>query len=369
VFRRIVRRWVDRTSPSTDQTAAETRRIAEDALRATETLKVELQEDQQATASLIAAVKPKEETPRRFAFFAITTVLCGSLVLAAAIRIPAAFSAPPPNYGDPGVVGLYVWANPLNKGQARALDDPGLSLSAMVDQRSARVKYVATFPKALAGDRFVIALSGTAVLSDFGSSVADVSNEYPECQPEGNEVDDLRLRCQLVTGIIPSASKESPACHVDGSDGEMISVRFSGDAAHVTSSYDWAHHVTSLPYLGNVPGAGAGNVDGLVSGAFGANFPEANVRTCYNLLLNPEWTDYTPNFAPTLHIGDVMSWDPASEMAVYLVVSTERGAAWKGNALVALVGVFGGAFLTLLVATARSGHRLYSQAQVRGRGN
>jgi hypothetical protein len=206
-----VRSWVDRASPSTDQTAAETRRIAEDALRATESLKVELQQNQQATASLIAAVKPKEETPRRFTSLAIGTMLCGFIVVASAVRLPAAFSAPPPIYGIPGVVGLYVWANSLNEGQAQALDDPGLSLRARVDQRSPRVDYIATFPKTLVGDRFVVALGGSAVLSDFDSSVADVSNEYPDCQAEDSEADDRRQPCELVTGIIPSASKEGNA--------------------------------------------------------------------------------------------------------------------------------------------------------------
>lgn len=358
-----MRRWVDKTSPSLDETAAETRRIAEAALSATENLKVELQQDQHATAALIAAVKPREETPRRFALLAISTVLCGFVVAASATLMPAAFSAPPPNYGDVGVVGLYVWANPLNEGQAQALDDPGVSLGAMVDQRSPRVEYVATFPEALVGDRFVIALAGSAVVSGFDSSTADVSNEYPDCQLEGSDVDDRRPTCQLITGIIPSASKESAACRADDGGGETISVRFSGEAVRVTSAYDWAHHVTSLPYLGNIPGMGGGNVDDLVTGAFGFNFPETNVSTCYNLLLNPGWTDYTPSFAPTLHVGDTMSWDPASEMASYLVVSTERGAAWKGNALLALLGVFGPALLSLMALTARSGYRLYSHGR------
>ena len=63
-----------------------------------------------------------------------------------------------------------------------------------------------------------------------------------------------------------------------------------------------------------------------------------------------------------IHIGDEMTWDPASNMANYVVVSTERSAQWKGNALLAIVGVFGPAFLSLSVMTARSGYRLRAQS-------
>jgi hypothetical protein len=348
VFKQIVRRWVEGTSPSTDQTAAETRRIAEDALRVSQSLKDEVQK-----------LVPKNETPRRFALLAIATVLCASGVIASFVLMQPGFGAPPPNYGVPGIVGLYVWSNPLNAGQTQALSESGVSLRASVDQRSPRVEYVASFPKALAGDRFVIGLAGAAVLSDFDSSVADADNEYPPCQLEHS---DQQASCQLVTGIIPFDSDEPLACR-DGGGVEMVSVRFSGDTAGVNSSYDWAHHVTSIPYLGNLPETGSGSVDGIVTGTYGDNFVETNLTTCYNLLLNPAWTDFTPNFEPTLHVGDTMMWDPASNRAGYLVVSTERSAAWKGNALLGLFGVFGGALLTLLVATARSCGRLRSQAR------
>jgi len=336
--------------------------MAEEALRAAGTLKRELEHDRKELASLIKGIKPKDETLGRFLTLALATGACSLLVILSASLMPAAFSAPPPNYGTAGVASLYVWENSLNKNQAGALQDPGISLSVAADQLSSQVEYVATFPAGLIGDRFVLGISGSAVLADFKTDVSGASNEYPDCQEEGQGGKTLPATCQLITGIIPSVSDVSAiGCRSKG-DQKTISVSFSGKA-HVNSSFDWAHQIASLPYLGDAHGLGSGSVDDLVVGAFGQNFPPANLTSCYYLGLNPELTDYTPNFPPTSHIGDTMTWDPASNMANYVVVSAERSAEWKGDALLAVLGVFGPALLSFLGMTVRSGYRLRSQSR------
>jgi hypothetical protein len=284
------------------------------------------------------------------------------LVILSARLMPAAFSAPPPNYSTTGIASLYVWENSLNKNQVRALQDPGISLSVAADQLSSQVEYVATFPVDLVGDRFVLGISGSAVLADFRTDVSGASNEYPDCQEEGQGGQTLPATCQLITGIIPGVTDESAiGCRSKG-DQKTISVSFSGKA-HVNSSFDWAHQIASLPYLGDVHGFGGGSVDDLVVGAFGQNFPPVNLTSCYSLGLDPGLTDYTPNFSPTIHVGDNMTWDPASNTANYVVVSTKRSAEWKGDALLAVLGVFGPALLSFLGMTVRSGYRLRSQSR------
>ena len=357
-------RWADKSSSARDRAAAETRELAEAAFRTAEAVKQELEKDRQSLASLIESIKPKNETPRQFVTLATAAATCAVIVIVAARLLPPAFSAPPPNYGEAGVASLYVWENSLNKGQADALRDPGVSLSVEADQTSSDVDYVATFPKRLIGDRYVLGISGSAVLSDFKSDVSGVSNEYPECRAEGQGGRGLPASCQLITGIVPSVSSRSAFGCRSKSEEKAISIQFSGNA-RVNSSFDWAHHITSLPYLGDVPGMGSGSVDDLVEGAFGQNFPAVSLTTCYYLGLNPKWTEYTPDFAPTYHIGDEMAWDPASNMASYVVVSTERGAQWKGNALLVILGVFGPALLSLSVMTVRSGYRLRAQSRRR----
>jgi hypothetical protein len=189
----------------------------------------------------------------------------------------------------PGVASLYVWENSLNTNQAGALQDPGISLSVWADQRSSQVEYVATFPDGLIGGRFVLGISGSAVLSDFKTDVSGASNEYPDCQEDGQGGKALPETCQLVTGIIPSATDMSAIGCRSKDDQKTISVSFSG-MAHVNSSFDWAHKIASLPYLGDVHGPGDGSVDDLVTRAFGQNFPAANLTSCYYLELNPELT-------------------------------------------------------------------------------
>jgi hypothetical protein len=227
---------------------------------------------------------------------------------------------------------------------------------------SSHVEYVATFPASLAGDRFVLGITGTAVLTDFKTDVSGASNEYPDCLAQVQGGKTLPSMCQLITGIIPAISDETAIGCQSKSNQSTVSVSFSG-TAHVNSSFDWAHKITSLPYLGNTRGVGSGSVDDLVTATFGQNFPAANLTSCYYLGLDPELTDYTPNFAPTTHVGDTMDWDPASNLANYLVVSTERSAEWKGDLLLAVLGVFGPALLSSLGLTIRTGYRLRSQAK------
>lgn len=350
--------WLRRcgSRASCEETVAEVRELTKTVLRSTDTLRQELERDRRELASLVESLKPKPETWRRFLGLFLSTVVLASIVAFVVSLIPPAFSSPPPNYGDTGIASLYVWANPLNDGQPDALRDPGVSLSAVADQKGSGLEYVATFPRRLAGDRFVLGIGGSAVLDDFRSS-ADVTNEYPGCQVQGQDGETVPHACQLITGIIPSESDElSAGCRSD-TDEETISVRFSGNA-DLNSSGDWAHHITSLPYLGNVRGLGPGSVDDLVGSVFGPNFAPATLTTCFRLATNPEWTEYTPNFSPTSHVGDVMTWDPASNTANYVVVSTERGAQWKGNALLAILGVFGPALLTVSGMMVRSFCRL-----------
>jgi hypothetical protein len=370
--------------PGKDQGAAsthnkindETRKQADAALRAAEAAKVqaalakresesvkgELALNRIALRELMRHSRPRKETPRRFLFLVLGTLICASLVSISASLIPPAFSAPP-NYVDPGVVGLFVWTNALNEKQSTVLQKPGISLSVQVSQRDSRVQYVASFPKELVGDRFVIGIAGSAVLDDVESGEVKVDIERPACRTDDVTSPARPERCQLITGIIPDRSDERAfGCGTDGDDN--ITVAFSGRAG-LTSSFDWAHHLTSLPYLGNVRGSGVGSVQDLVEGAFGPNFPDAFLTTCYHLGLNPKWTEYTPNFAPTTHLGDTMDWDPASNLAGYVVVSTERGAQWKGNALLAVVGVFGPAFLSLSVLAVRAGRSLMAQPRRR----
>ena len=343
------------------RSTADAQVIAESVVKMTETVKQELVEQRRLLGSLVGAVKPKKETGKRFLTLVLATILVAMIVLLAADFTRPAFSSPPPNYGQSGVASLYVWANSLNEQQDDALQNSGISLTVTADQRSSKVEYTAMFPARLAGDRFVLATAGIAVLSGFRSTVPGVTNEYPRCLVEGQS-EPAQRSCQLITGIIPGASGSfTTACGFDGSE-ETVTVRFSGDAA-VNSSYDWAHHITSLPYLGNVPGTGPGSVNDLVVGAFGDNFPPANLTTCYYLGLNPDWMEYVPNFTPTYHIGDNMAWVPASNMASYLVVSTERSAEWWGNVLLLILGVFGPTLLTLIGMTARSGYRLFSQTR------
>lgn len=338
--------------------------MAEEALRATETLKQEVERGHKELTSLIKDLKPKEETQERFFVLIFATAICALFVGISARLVPAAFSSPPPNYGTDGVASLYVWQDSLDTGQEAALQDPGISLSVDADQLSSHVAYVATFPASLAGERFVLGITGTAVLADFKTDVSGVSNEYPDCLDQAQGGKTLPATCQLITGIIPTTSDETAIGCQSNSNHNTVSVSFSG-TAHVNSSFDWAHKITSLPYLGDTRGAGGGSVDDLVTETFGQNFPAANLTSCYYLGLDPELTDYTPDFAPTTHVGDAMDWDPASNFANYLVVSTERSAEWKGDLLLAVLGVFGPALLSSLGLTIRSGYRLRSQARKR----
>jgi len=53
-----------------------------------------------------------------------------------------------------------------------------------------------------------------------------------------------------------------------------------------------------------------------------------------------------------------MMWNPDDNGATLTVVSTGQRVAWEGNMLLAVLGIAGGAFLTLAVATYRSGMAL-----------
>jgi hypothetical protein len=60
VFTWVRRRWADKSSSARDRAAAETRELAEAALRTAEAVKQELEKDRQSLASLIESIKAEE---------------------------------------------------------------------------------------------------------------------------------------------------------------------------------------------------------------------------------------------------------------------------------------------------------------------
>lgn len=220
---------------------------------------------------------------------------------------------------------------------------------------------VSRFPKEFAGKPFVLALAGSAVLRDVNARDVAYSDKYGQC-PAG--VPTYVVGCQLISGTVPVPVNETTItaaslCFPWEKNVEVISVSFSG-TARINSSPDWAHRVTSLPYLGNPIGNGP-DIDGISAlgeADLGSAFGRAELSGCQFLNTSPAWTDSTTSWPPTIDKGDFMMWNPDDNGATLTVVSTGQRVAWEGNMLLAVLGIAGGAFLTLAVATYRSGMAL-----------
>jgi len=301
------------------------------------------------------ARQPKgKETPGRFVAYLASSFACLGLLVFTSALVPAAFSSPPPNLTDLGAVGVFVDKNDLDPAQISLLDSGAVTITTYLSQMDDSVSYELSFPEALAGKRFVLGLTGSAVLHDFRAAEGDLlSVTSVQCPPGVAD-------CALVSGSVPTDTTSTGAslCFPDHNDVDHIDVRFSG-TARINSAPDWAHHITSLPYLGHQFQTGRiGGVGELGHAQLGSTFALTAPQACQFLTRNPQWTDLTPSWPPSLSKGDTMGWNPDDNGAMLTVVSTERSAAWKGNLLLALIGVAGGVLISLVVATYKSGRAL-----------
>jgi hypothetical protein len=338
----------------------ETRDIAEAAKRAAEDVRAALQRDRSLHLAMLKKKSDRKETPARFVLLLGALLACVSLLVTASILVPPAFTSPSTNLTDLGAAGVFVEAAGLDRKQTPLLEGEGITLTTYLSQRDSQATYELGFPKQFAGKGFVLALTGSAILRDFHSEGRDSSDKSVECP--ANISADVAY-CQLIIGKVPVPTNEhdivsASYCYPWQKNVEVISVRLSG-RQRINSSPDWAHHITSLPYLGNQ--REIGGVSGLGEAYLGPDFKQAELSGCQSLIRNPKWTDFTPSWPPSLDKGDVMTWRENDNGAMLTVVSTERSASWKGNMLLALIGIAGGGLITLFVATFRSGMSLRKQ--------
>jgi hypothetical protein len=311
-----------------------------------------------------ASRRARRTAVNRFSLLALLTVACLLLLIGCAFLVPPAFSSPPPNFIDLGAANVLVEEGGGLTADQQATLRAGLIVTAEVSQLSPSVGYEISFPPALAGKKFLLALSGSAVLSNIRSKETALQTRITRCPKVGIPAEDrIPQTCQLISGQVPTLSDETTGvdiCDPGKKDTESIPVRIEGRGKAV-SSPDWAHHLTSFPDLRN-PTTKEFSMSQWGNIVLPTRYLLSQQHGCFLLSKNPNWTDFTPNVTPNVNVGDTAAWTPYStEFTLISVVNTERSAAWKGNLLIAFIGIVGGGLLGLLVATVKAGKALVTR--------
>jgi hypothetical protein len=305
------------------------------------------------------APKPEPQwRPLLFSGLAIATLVASAIIIS---LIRSGFTTPAPNLSIPGSAKLYM-IDGRSGASFPAGADSGITVTTMADQDHNQVHYELDFPPKLSGMTFVMAMVGSAVLRDvrLTDTYGDVqlpqrkfSTEYPDCRIESTGQSAL---CQTITGEVPQhkggvTTNDTSLCF--GAEKDHVAVAFSGTSAYLNTSLDWAHRVTSMPYLG------AHEIDGkgFVAQEFGSIATPVYTKSCQMLTLSPRLEEPQASVNPQLAQNDLMMWSPDESEAVISVVSKERSADWQGNTLLAAIGILVPFFVALVAAAFRSWRR------------
>jgi hypothetical protein len=138
-----------------------------------------------------------------------------------------------------------------------------------------------------------------------------------------------------------------------GAEKDHVSVAFSGTSAYLNSSLNWAHRVTSMPYLGDRGISGMG----FVTQEFGSIVTPVYTKPCQMLTLSPLLEEPQASVTPHLAQDNLMLWGPGENGALIAVVGKERSANWQGNLLLAAIGILGPFLVALTGAAFKSWRR------------
>ena len=304
---------------------------------------------------------PKPEPPWRPLLFSGLAVAALVALIIMTSLIPAGFTTPAPNLSIPGSTKVYMIDG---RSDASFVDeaDSGITVTTMSDQDDNQIQYELDFPPKLSGMKFVLAMVGSAVLRDvrltdtYGDEQlppGKFSTEYPDCQIESTG---RSAPCQMIIGEVPQhkdgvIANDTSLCF--GAEKDHVAVTFSGMSAYLNTSLDWAHRVTSMPYLGYH------EIDGMgfVAQEFGSIVTPVDTKPCQMLTLSPRLEEPQASVSPDLAKDNLMLWGPNESEADISVVSKERSADWQGNILLAAIGILGPFFVALVVAAFRSWRR------------
>jgi hypothetical protein len=275
----------------------------------------------------------------------------GALILMT-VLIPAGFSTPAPDLSILGSAKIY-----LIDGRSGASfppgSDSGITVTTNSDQDHNQVRYELDFPPKLSGLTFVLAMTGSAVLTDVHLPPGNFSTKYPACRSESTGGP---ARCQEIIGEVPPAgngvaTNTTSLCF--GAENDHVSVTFAGTSTDLNTSLDWAHRVTSMPYLGDHEIEGTG----FVTQTFGPTATLVTVQPCQLLTLSSRLEEPQTSVSPHLAQDSLMLWGPVENEAVIAVVSKERSANWQANFLLAAIGILGPFLVALTAAAFKSWHR------------
>ncbi len=320
---------------------------------------------------VLAEEQERPERPSRFWLLLAGLVVSVAATAVTAVLASDAVTEPPPGKIDLGAVGMYMPTDQLDQSQLALLEAGVITISTNLSQLSSNISYEIDFPPALHGKRYVLGFTGSAVIHNLTSDDPTVTTDYEHCPGMPTvHTTPADSYCLLVYGRVPTPTDTTNGdsyCFPDQKDKPFVAVSLSGTAL-TDSSPDWAHHITSLPYLGYKPELvgqmeDIGDIDQVRTTFLGSDYAGVSMQGCQILTTDPAWTDLTPSWPADLDKGNVMIWRSGDEGAALTVVSTERDAASDGDMLFAAVGIAGGAVLALVYPTIKSGLALRRRRQ------
>lgn len=265
-------------------------------------------------------------------------MIAGAIV--AATFVPAAFTSPPATFDDPSGVQVLVESN----NSATSIGESyraGVYIAAQYSQGAGWTPtyYTLFFPRSFVGKKFVVALSGSAVLADpqtpeqRASITTDTCHAYKGGFGRGN----FTQPCQIIQGTVPdhlaSIALECIPPSVQAHNSDEVSVYLTGLSPSNNQRLNWAHWMTTLPTFYSYKPDSSWDYRGL---ALNGKFGGIQEVGCKGLRLNEEWEVGDLSENTTLTAARELIW--ADGNASMAVVSKERGAEGIGNILLATAG-------------------------------
>jgi hypothetical protein len=278
-------------------------------------------------------------------FLLVTCILSLALALGLATFIPAAFSDPVVDYSQSGEVMVAVSDPAPPAGSKQKVGPTSVAVSVGYFEFGSEASYTYWFPRNLVGRRFVIIMTGSALLDVLEDSPLVSPPQGPdpamflkvrdgECAASGAWPD----TCRVFAGVIPprSASTLDTSCLPPADQQNYSPVTISG-FMRMTRSLDWAHGVTFLPDL--LAASTPRDIDSFEDLRLDGRFRSLDQEACKSYTPDPDWKlgDVSVASSSTTPRGDLI-WKGDLGSTDVTLVSARRDAGALGNILLAAVG-------------------------------
>ena len=323
-----------------DETAALRRRLDQDRLSSNEVAQL-IRERQVPTA-------PPEVTAGRFVRLSWFYLFCLTWALIASTFALPVFNEPSPTYANLGQIQVALATSDRN-GYPYARDF-GVQIESYYSWGIPDTTYVVVFPRDYVGKRFVILLSGSAVLESYGGDLVMQKGQCSATRESTIEYqDEQQFNCQAFYGTVPKVTP--PAVNAECNNPNASISRSSRVApfgfTRNESQLDLVHSQTTLPdYRPYESPGGAGlraldhnysnmEIDGL--------YAPVRQSGCKIIGVDPDQKVVAQSQSQSRVTPDgrlVWTGDDANRPTV-LVTST-RNASGLGNGLLAFIGALAG---------------------------